>query len=188
MSTQPFVPPANLPERLLQTPMVDPQSGIVTSLPWKTLFSRMAQPVQVPTLTQDTHANRLNFAASKVVAGSIFYETDRSVYYIAVGGQWIYGGGMSPVFQVTIPSDLTASDAGFLADVQDYGHLLRWDGKMWGWGPGDAQSGYSVAFVNAPKDPLWHLCDGSTNVPYLRADGGLSYATLPSTAGSYFRQ
>ena len=148
----------------------------------------MAQPVQVPTLTEGTHANRLTFAASKVVDGSIYYESDRGVFYIAVNGAWLYLAGVSTVFQVTIPSDLTATDAGFLAYVQDYGHMLRWNGTMWGWGPGDAQSGYSVAFVNAPKDPLWHVCDGSQNVPYLRADGGLSYATLPNTAGLYFRQ
>jgi hypothetical protein len=34
----------------------------------------------------------------------------------------------------------------------------------------------------------WQLCDGSTNIPNLNGDGTLSFADVPTTPGSYYRQ
>ena len=70
---------------------------------------------------EDTHANRLaNSSPANFPSGSVFYETDRKVTYIIVGGVWVYLTGKMATSQSGLPTDLGANDTGFLAGVSDY--------------------------------------------------------------------
>lgn len=137
---------------------------------------------------EDTHANRLaSYPANSYPVGTLFWETDRTVYYLnsgALGSQnWIYTAGEFSCTQATIPADLGTHDGGFLANVFDYGHLLIWSGAAWTWGPGDAGSGMLQMFEVDPGGAGWHLYDGST-VNYLKADGTLGSIVLPNLSGA----
>lgn len=68
-----------------------------------------------------------------------------------------------------LPDDLSFHDAGLLVWMFEYGHLLRWDGAKWTWGPGEVGSGFINDFVAAPTGPGWQLCDG-TVTDYLVVD------------------
>ncbi len=137
---------------------------------------------------EDTHANRLaNYPANSYPVGTLFWETDRTVYYLntgTVGAQvWTYTAGEFSCTQATLPADLGTTDGGFLANVFDYGHLLIWSGAAWTWGPGDAGSGMLQLFEVDPAGAGWHLYDGST-VSYLKADGTLGSIVLPNLSGA----
>ena len=84
--------------------------------------------------------------------------------------------------QATLPTDLGINDAEFLATVDDYGHILRWNisgTPHWEWAPGDPGSGMMQVFEVDPTGPGWHLYDGSS-VSYLKSDGTLGGPiTLP---------
>ena len=56
---------------------------------------------------------------------------------------------------------LAAGDAGFIYNITDYMHRVRWDGSVWQWAPGDNGNRYFGHFEAAPGDG-WQLCDGST--------------------------
>jgi hypothetical protein len=183
-----FSPPTILPEQLFSTPLVDPDSGIVMSWSWKQFFQKFMVPAKIQTLTANTHATRGNLAGSSVVPGSIFYETDRTLYYVAQGGAWRYLAGVFQVPQTGLPTDLGPNDAGVLVNVTDFSHWLEWNGTGWQWGPGDSQSGFSVPFVVDPPDNGWQACDGSSGIPQLASDGTLNFVTVPNVAGSFFRQ
>lgn len=137
---------------------------------------------------QGTHANRLaSFPASSYPIGALFFETDRTVFYINQGtfgsSHWQFATGEFSCTQATLPVGLGANDAGFLASVFDYGHLLIWSGSAWAWGPGDAGSGMLQMFEVDPTGAGWHLYDGSA-VSYLKADGTLGSITLPNISGA----
>lgn len=149
-----------------------------------------AQTTRIPTLISSAHATRQSIPANQYADGSDFYETDRTVYYKAITGNWKYASGICQVTQDSIPTDLGANDAGFLVYVADYAHLLIWNGNSWTWAPGENGSGYIVAFVNPPDPGIgWQLCDGSNAIQML-SDGTLNpnFVALPNTPGSYFRQ
>lgn len=82
-----------------------------------------------------------------------------------------------------LTASLGNADMGLLVDVTDFGHILRWTGSAWTWGPGEGGSGFFVGFAVAPTGSGWHVCDGSV-VSYLKADGTTGTVTLPNTAGS----
>jgi hypothetical protein len=134
-----------------------------------------------------THSGRESVKATDNSAGSIYYESDRQSYYIAVNGVWTYLGGLYSAFQAALPTDLGTADANFLMNVTDFGHLLRWTGTGWVWGPGDAGSGYMVQFVTAPDITGWQACDGSANVLTLQSDGIIEGVTVPNNPGFYYR-
>lgn len=99
----------------------------------------------------------------------------------------IAASAIEPVTQATLPTNLTPNQKGFLVEVSDYGHTLRWNGTGWEWGPGDSGSGYVSGFLEAPTAPGWKLCDGST-VPRLNSDGTTTNVTLPNyTTASYLK-
>jgi len=131
---------------------------------------------------QGTHALRLTTAATP--DGTTFYESDRTVFYVAVAGAWKYGAGIMAATQATLPTDLEVSDVGFLARVTDYAHLLEWSGTAWSWGPGDEGSGKMELREIDPPAVGWHLYDGST-VSYLKSDGTLGGVTLPNLVDSF---
>jgi hypothetical protein len=72
---------------------------------------------------------------------------------------------------------LTGSDAGYLAYVTDYGHLVRWTGSVWEFAPGDVGNKFLRMFFGAPQEVGWQLCDGSATT-YLVVGG----ATLTTAA------
>lgn len=178
---------SQIPQKLLQTPFVDPKTGILTSFAATNFISRLLAPAKIPQLVINTHANRMNLIASKYPSGSLFFETDRGVFYISKTSVWVYLLGIMQSAQIGLPKDLGANDVGFLINVTDFAHLLQWNGSAWTWGPGDGGSGYTIPFVGIPGTG-WQIADGSVNVPQLNPDGTISYVTVPNTAGSYFRQ
>lgn len=137
---------------------------------------------------EGTHAARLSsYPANNYAVGTLFYETDRAVFYLNRGTSgsqfWGYSAGVCACTQATLPSDLGTTDSNFLANVFDYGHMLIWSGVAWTWGPGDAGSGMLQMFEVDPTGSGWHLYNGST-VNYLKADGTLGSVTLPNLSGS----
>lgn len=119
--------------------------------------------------------------------GTLFFETDRQVWYIATATSWQFAFGAFSIPQTGIPSDLTSTDVGFLVNVTDYNHLLVWTAAGFNFAPSDSGSGYTVPFTGVPTNPVgWHAADGST-VNQLNQDGSISAVTIPNVAGSYFR-
>jgi hypothetical protein len=132
---------------------------------------------------EDTHSNRSLYPATSYSIGTLYWETDRTVWYLValVGGVnvWIYASGEFRDVQASLPSDLGVNDAGFLFQVSDYNHRLRWSGTIWGWAGGEIGSCYMQLFEVDPSPAAgWHLYDGST-VNYLRSVGTLGSVTLP---------
>jgi hypothetical protein len=171
----------------LRTPVSD-SNGLMT-FPWSQLLQYiLAAKASIPAFISGAHSVRLTSAATSYPAGSIFYESDRKVFYIALGGVWIYLSGVMSGSQPALPTDLGANDYGFLFYVTDFVHGLMWNGTGWVWAPGEAGSGFIVAFISAPAGFGWQACDGSVNVETLGPDGILTFATVPNTPGSYYRQ
>lgn len=137
-------------------------------------------------LLNDSHANRASYAANVFANGTTFWETDRTVYYVVVSAAWKYSTGIMATTQAGLPADLGLNDAGFLAFVTDYGHLLRWSGTAWTWGPAEGGSGYVQGFLSDPGAG-WALCNGAT-VNRLNAAGTLTSVTLPDyTTAAYLK-
>lgn len=157
--------------------------------PWIKFFQNLEiQRENAPQFFFNTHATRLQLNPQNVSKGTLFYETDRTVYYMSNGGSWIYITGVFSTVLSGLPSDLATSDAGFLVNVTSYNHLLQWNGTSWQWGPGEAGGGFTVPFVTAPNPTMgWHAADG-TNVNQLQPNGGIVAVTVPNVAGSWFRQ
>lgn len=143
-----------------------------------------------PQVFSQTHTARAQFQAANYPDGSIFYESDRSVFYVAIAGVWVYESGVCRVAQADLPTDLgTAGDVGFLAYVTDYAHLLRWNGTGWEWAPGELGSDYVSAFVTGPDDTTgWLACNGAAGIVRLKSDGNRAFANLPNTPGSWYRR
>lgn len=158
--------------------------------PWNKFFQALEVFKQgAPQYFFDSHVNRVKINPQNTGVGSLFYETDRTVLYISsASGTWLYVAGIFSTVQIALPADLGASDAGFLANVADYSHVLEWNGTAWQWGPGEVGGGYTVPFVN-PPNPItgWHAANGAS-VNLLQSNGGITPVTVPNTAGSFFRQ
>lgn len=159
------------------------------SWPWLKWFQGLLSTKfpTVPAFFSATHSTRLTTSAAAYANGSLFYETDRNAWYVAIAGTWTWMAGLYSATQLQLPADLGANDAGFEMNVTDYAHRLSWNGTTWDWAAGDAGSGYVAAFVVDPGAG-WHACDGSANVRYMTSDGSFALAAVPNTAGSWFRQ
>ena len=72
---------------------------------------------------------------------------------------------------------LTGADAGYLAYVTDYGHLVHWTGTVWEFAPGDVGNKFRRDFMGAPQEVGWQLMDGSATT-YLTVGA----ATLTTSA------
>lgn len=181
------VTPSTLPQQLLRAPVVD-DKGLVTWV-WTKFFQSLPFSIKVQQLVKGTHSVKTALPASQYADGSLFYETDRKLWYAAVGNSWNYLTGYLQVPQSALPTDLGASDTGLLAYVTDFAHVLMWTGTGWVWGPGDPGSDMVLAFVTGP-DPItgWQACDGSANVSRLNFDGSVDFVNVPNTPGSFYRQ
>jgi hypothetical protein len=81
---------------------------------------------------EDTHANRVaNYDAEDYEPGTLFWETDRTVLYLAAGLVWQYALGIMYDLIANRPTDLTADDVGFLFYASDQNTTYRWDGTVW---------------------------------------------------------
>lgn len=189
MSTTPTTPSQNPIGGLQRTPFLSsPPNEKYVSREWIQWFNGVALSKNVPSFISDTHANRDLIPAANYANGTLFFESDRKVLYIAVNGSWFYFSGVMQATQATLPTDLLTEDTNFLVNVTDYAHLLEWTGTAWTWGPAELGSGFIMTFLNAPNPTTgWQLCDGSANIPQLNADGTLQFVTVPSS-GDYFRQ
>jgi hypothetical protein len=138
---------------------------------------------------EGTHAQRLATPAGNYDQGTLFFETERQLLYIAIAGQWFYFAGILYTTQDSLPTDLLPSDLNLRVYVTDFAHELNWSGTQWQWAPADPGSGFVLPFLNPPLPGVgWQVCDGTTNVSNLNGDGSLSFADVPTTAGSYYRQ
>lgn len=140
MSNNKSVPPP------LQTPPLGamasgPDSKPAPSFakPWNDWFALTVQPAiqkiaqpQTGTHAQRlTHPARINSSALLVPNGSIFYESDRKVFYYALNGAWIYLAGTMFAAAASRPADLGANDAGFQFWATDTTTFSLWTGSAW---------------------------------------------------------
>ncbi len=80
---------------------------------------------------------------------------------------------------VTLAAVLNTNHVGVLVDVTDYAHILRWTGSAWEYAdPSDPATRIEGFFVDPGTG--WHLCDGTSNVAYLKSDGTTTTVTLPN--------
>ena len=173
---------------LARTPFLSSDNSTV-SYQWLKFFQGIALAANVPAFVSNTHANRAQISAANYMNGSLYFESDRGVVYIAVNGVWHYFVGTYYDLQANLPTDLGVNDESFLFYVNDYAHLLIWTGQAWTWAPGEEGSDFIVLFLNGPNPVTgWHLCDGSANVPVLQSTGTLNAVTLPTSALNYYRQ
>lgn len=139
---------------------------------------------------EDTHAHRLaNYPAANYGVGQLFYETDRTVWYLITGvpgsQNWTYVGGIFTNSNGNIPGDLGANDAGFLFGNSTYEHTHYWTGAAWQFAPGDAGSRYIVSSSAVPLGGAWALCNGGA-VAVSNADGTTTNVTTPNLTGDVF--
>ena len=173
------IPPAGSPYNLAGTAV------LVSGVPY-VFYNNAWIPFQsVGSILNDTHAHRLaNFPATSYAAGTLFYETDRTVVYISDGTDWLFltgvmHGTLSPDQK---PGDLGATDFGFIFNSTDFLHFYEWDGTAWHFASGDG-SKQIVGGDGAPPDGgLWQLCDGST-VDIAQDDGTVVSTAVPTVTG-----
>lgn len=143
---------------------------------------------------QGTHAVRLStFSGANIPSvGSIFYETDRTVYYAVfnVSGvlvwQCIPGGYMKGTLSPDQkPSDLGGNDVRFEFFSTDFSKFYRWTGSAWERRGDQDPAGMIGVFRVGPAAgiPGWQLCDGST-VDASRDDGTINSITVPDYSTS----
>ena len=91
---------------------------------------------------------------------------------------------------MALPTDLGATDVGFLLEIVDFRHLVRWNGTAWDWAAGDEGNGFIRDFLVLPSTAGWQLCDG-TVTSMLRVGFPTLYAqtiaTPNETSGVYHK-
>lgn len=150
---------------------------------WQELYRWLVQArsALLQSTLEGTAAELAATSAAGFLPGTPFFVIDRHVTYLQVKGAWVYQSGeMSGLQNGLILLALSATDAGFIYNVTDFGHQLRWNGLNWEWGDdsGDAGKG-PVLFEVDPSGNGWRLYDGTQNVPYLKSDGTLGFVDLP---------
>jgi len=133
---------------------------------------------------QDLHVNRKLYPPASYALGSLYWETDRTVWYlnavVKAANTWIYVDGTDHGTLSNIPTDLGANDSNFQYEVTDYAHILKWNGSGWAFLGNDASNYFIDGTGTAPSPVGWHACDGST-VTYLKSDGTTGTTTVPNT-------
>lgn len=193
-----------LPNALLAHPPIQQpitvEPTFFATMPWSSWFTKLfGRANRTPPWIEDTHLHRASYDPRNSLStyavypssggsprlnvdGDLYYETDRNVFYrsllVANVPTWVYFSGEMSTNQAGIPNDLGSNDAGFIVNVTDYQHRLRWSGTAWGWAPGDGGSAYMGLFEVDPTSG-WHLYDGSAGVHYLKADGTTGSVNLP---------
>lgn len=149
-------------------------------------------------ILQDTHANRLiNYSPANLPVGTIFFETDRTVYYIVtvVSGSQVWqclpGGYMKGTIASPDqkPTDLGTNDTRFEFYSTEFNKYFRWTGSAWERRGDQLQAGFIQLAAVGPAIgiPGWQLCDGST-VAASRDDGTTNNVTVPDyTTAAYVK-
>lgn len=131
----------------------------------------------------DTNARRSLYEAGRFVDGSLFYVSDRDVYYIARAGVWKYFYGTMRAALASIPAGLGADDTGFLFYSTNYVRTWRWTGSAWDYAPGERLH-KEIAWYPGTLPNGWALCDGSA-VTVSTAAGATASFTTPDLTGQY---
>lgn len=109
-------------------------------------------------------ADRIALDVATLTDGAVFVEQDRGqIVYQLREGVWAYVSGAYDRLQselAALAGDLTTDDTGFLVNVTDFAHILRWDGAAWEWGPGDPRNAGHIAFFDADPGDGWKIIDG----------------------------
>jgi hypothetical protein len=193
MNVPPILPIAGVPDELIRAlndrfrnlPAATVQEISAPAAPAAPEKPKVAFETATSTVWRGTHAARASWPAKD---NDVYVETDRgyAIYlYIGATATWQYVSGVYQRTQAqlaALAATLTAGDTGFLVEVTDFAHVLRWSGAAWQWGPGEQGSGMLASFAVSPGTG-WAACDGST-VSYLKSDGTTATVTLPNTAGS----
>lgn len=159
------------------------QNGIVTANNLGTLTQTVST---LPTLLQGTHAQRLAATATSYTPGTVWFETDRTVfYYVSAAHVWTYAVGVYNAPLASIPADLGAADANFLFGATDYKHQWIWSGSAWSFAPGHGSKVFQASDGTPPLGGLWAPCDG-TNVMLSRNDGTVASFVTPNLTGNVF--
>lgn len=115
---------------------------------------------------QDTFLNLPHYPAGNYPLGQLYEVlTDRpGLWYVVrmVNGvnAWCYGSGTVHDSRSNVAGyGLGANDAGLLAHLTDYAHLVEWDGTHFH--IVDGEGGYIVDAIHAKSGAGWVLCDGS---------------------------
>lgn len=113
-----------------------------------------------------THDQRLaTYPATTVPSGATFYETDRTMLYVAgqIGGAryWKRIAGTMRDTLANIPTDLGAHDAGFLFHATNYLRTWRWTGSAWEYNDGERLP-REITWYPGTLPTGWALCDGSS--------------------------
>lgn len=126
-------PPLNTPHTDAAVRQI-PNGVPVFSRPWSDWFVKVVTPrLQASFQFQSgTHSARTASKADNVPAGSLFRETDRTVFYVATGSQsWTYAFGTMFGLAANKPADLAANDAGFQFYATDTPKFWMWTGSAW---------------------------------------------------------
>ena len=135
-----------------------------------------------------SHAQRLSVAAASVPVGTMFYETDRTLFYMAVtsGGTriWRYVSGTSRAAIANKPTGLGAGDAGLLFHATDYRRTWRWTGAVWT--RADSEDPRQVIWTDEDPGTGWALANGSAS-NRTTDTATVEAFTLPDLIGSYVK-
>lgn len=87
---------------------------------------------------------------------------------------------------------LDQQDEGYVIAVDDYNHVVRWNGTAWAFAPGDTGNRFFRIYPAGypPQEQGWQLCNGATT-SYLVVGGPTlqtALYTTPVVADQYFRR
>ncbi len=109
----------------------------------------------------------------------LFFHSLTNAVNELMGRSYLYEVSSTQAELAALALTLSTEDAGLLVEVTDYRHVLRWDGTVWTWGPGEDGRHDIVALPVDPDDTTgWQLCDGTT-VAYLKGDGTTANFATP---------
>lgn len=141
---------------------------------------------------QDTHANRASYPAANYPKGTIYFETDRTLYYMVqlpdgVTPTWIFFNGTWIDVYANLPT-LGANDRYVTFFATDFKQGWVWNGTVWHFAVGSSSGYFLLVFPGSTTPPgVWGLCDGST-YSVTQDDATLVNVTTPVVADQYIRR
>lgn len=141
---------------------------------------------------RDTHANRASYPAANYPQGTVYLETDRTLYYMvqfpAGVATWVFFQGTWISTYSNLPT-LGINDRWVQFFATDFLQGWYWDGAAWHFAPGSS-SGYSLQIfpgLTTLPPGVWGLCDGST-YSITQDDATLVNFTTSVIANTYIRR
>lgn len=139
-----------------------------------------------------THAQRIALDLSTISDGTLWNETDTTVWYqlqlLLTAKTWVYVlGAQSGTLSPDLKPTLGTHDAGYLFNSTDFNRVYRWSGSAWADAPGEDDRKYVAMFFATPTYVGWQLADGSVNVPVSTATGTVTtFNTVDFVTASLF--